>query len=145
MASTVRLQHSVCKPRIQRMIARRFSVTTRDWKVSCDLLLTACTALHCPLGPGMAQWLERRIRNGKVAGWFESREELLERKKMVTFPCGFLFRYPSHSPPPTPPPHPSTIAVASKRSPCHFAKSAGGRLGATAKHTCTLRMWLCMK
>ena len=52
---------------------------------------------------------------------------------MVSFVCWLLFRYPFH---------PRNIAVARKRSGSFCQKC---RWQVTAKHACTLRMWLCMK
>ena len=84
-------------------------------------------------GAGIAQWLERRTRDRKVAhsnpcwsggGIFFSR---------VNFLCWLLFRYPFH---------PRVTAVAHKRTRSFCQKR---RWQVTAKHACTLRMWLCMK
>ena len=84
-------------------------------------------------GAGIAQWLERRTRDRKVAGsnpcWsggriFFSRVDLL---------CWLLFWYPFH---------PRVTAVACKRSRSFCQKR---RWQVTAKHAYTLRMWLCMK
>ena len=67
---------------------------------------------------GIAQWLERRTRDRKVAGsnpcWSGGRIFF----SWVNFLCWLLFRYPFH---------PRVTAVARKR-PGHSAKSAGGRL-----------------
>ena len=68
-------------------------------------------------GAGIAQWLERRTRDRKVAGsnpW-RSGGRIFSR---VNFLCWLLFRYPFH---------PRVTAVARKR-PRSFAKSAVGRL-----------------
>ena len=86
-----------------------------------------------PWGAGIAQWLERRTHDQKVAGsnpcWsgggiFFSR---------VNFLCWLLFRYLFH---------PRVTAVACKR-PRSFCQKR--RWQVTAKHAYTLHMWLCMK
>ena len=90
------------------------------WRVSC------CMA-------GIAQWLERRTRDWKVAGsnpcWNGGRIFF----SRVDFLCWLLFRYPFH---------PRVTAVARKRSRSFCQKC---RWQVTAKHAYTLRMWLCMK
>ena len=79
---------------------------------------------------GIAQWLERRTRDWKVAGsnpcWnggriFFSRVDSL---------CWLLFRYPFH-------PRVTTVARKKSRSFCQRC-----RWQVTAKHAYTLRMWL---
>ena len=84
-------------------------------------------------GAGIAQWLERRIRDRKVVGsnpcWSGGRIFF----SRVNFLCWLLFRYPFH---------PRLTAVASKRSRSFCQKR---RWQVTAKHAYTLRMWLCMK
>ena len=84
-------------------------------------------------GAGIAQWLERRTRDRKVAA---SNPYMLPggRKSFfsrVTFLRCLLFPYPFH---------PRVTAV---KDPGHSAKSAGDRV--TTKHACTLCMRLCMK
>ena len=82
---------------------------------------------------GIAQWLERRTRDRKVAGsnpcWSGGRIFF----SRVDFLCWLLFRYPFH---------PRVTAVACKR-PRSFCQKC--RWQVTAKHAYTLRMWLCMK
>ena len=82
---------------------------------------------------GIAQWLQRRTRDWKVAGsnpcWSGGRIFF----SMVDFLCWLLFRYPFH---------PRVTAVARKRSRSFCQKC---RWQVTAKHAYTLRMWLCMK
>ncbi len=82
---------------------------------------------------GIAQWLERRTRDWKVAGsnpcWSGGRIFF----SRVDFLCWLLFRYPFH---------PRVTAVARKRSRSFCQKC---RWQVTAKHAYTLRMWLCMK
>ena len=91
------------------------------------------TSLDYYGGAGIAQWLERRTRDWKVAGsnprW-SGRGIFFSR---VDFLCWLLFRYPFH---------PCVTAVAHKR-PRSFCQKC--RWQVTAKHTYTLRMWLCMK
>ena len=82
---------------------------------------------------GIAQWLERRTRDWKVAGlnpcWSGGRIFF----SRVDFLCWLLFRYLFH---------PRVTAVACKRSRSFCQKC---RCQVTAKHAYTLRMWLCMK
>ena len=82
---------------------------------------------------GIAQWLQRRTRDRKVAGsnpcWSGGRIFF----SRVNFLCWLLFRYPFH---------PRVTAVARKR-PRSFCQKR--RWQVTAKHAYTLRMWLCMK
>ena len=84
-------------------------------------------------GAGIAQWLERRTRDWKVAGsnpcWSGGRIFF----SRVDFLCWLLFRYPFH---------PRVTAVARKRSRPFCQKC---RWQVTAKHPYTLRMRLCMK
>ena len=69
-------------------------------------------------GAGIAQWLERRTRDRKVAGSNSCRSGGRIFFSRVKFLCWLLFRYPFHL---------RVTAVARKR-PGHSAKSAGGRL-----------------
>ena len=84
-------------------------------------------------GSGIAQWLERRTRDRKVAGsnpcWRGGRIFF----SRVNFLCWLLFRYPFH---------PRVTAVARKRPRSICQKR---RWQVTAKHAYTLCMWLCMK
>ena len=93
-------------------------------------LLIGPMVLH---GAGIAQWLERRTRDRKVAGsnpcWSGGRIFF----SRVNFLCWLLFRYPFH---------PRVTAAARKRSRSFCQKR---RWQVTAKHTYTLSMWLCMK
>ena len=83
--------------------------------------------------PGIAQWLERRTHDWKVAGlnpcWSGGRIFF----SRVDFLCWLLYRYPFH---------PRVTAVACKRSRSFCQKC---RWQVTAIHACTLRMCLCMK
>ena len=85
------------------------------------------------LGAGIAQWLEHRTRDWKVAGsnpcWNGGRIFF----SRVDFLCWLLFRYPFH---------PRVTSVARKRSRSFCQKC---RWQVTAKHAYTLRMWLYMK
>ena len=82
------------------------------------------------VGAGIAQWLERRTRDWKVAGlnpcWNGGRIFF----SMVDFLCWPLFRYPFH-------PRVTTVARKKSRSFCQKC-----RWQVTAKHAYTLRMWL---
>ena len=84
-------------------------------------------------GAGIAQWLERRTHDWKVAGsnpcWSSGRIFF----SRVDFLCWLLFRYLFH---------PRVTAVACKRS-WSFCQKC--RWQVTAKHAYTLHMWLCMK
>ena len=81
-------------------------------------------------GAGIAQWLERRTRDWKVAGsnpcWNGGRIFF----SRVDFLCWLLFRYPFH-------PRVTTVARKKSRSFCQKC-----RWQVTAKHAYTLRMWL---
>ena len=81
-------------------------------------------------GGGIAQWLERRTRDWKVAGsnpcWNSGRIFF----SRVDFLCWLLFRYPFH-------PRVTTVARKKSRSFCQKC-----RWQVTAKHAYTLRMWL---
>ena len=81
----------------------------------------------------IAQWLERRTRDWKVAGSNPCRSGGRIFFSRVDFLCWLLFRYPFH---------PRVTAVARKR-PRSFCQKCRRRV--TAKHAYTLRMWLCMK
>ena len=82
------------------------------------------------VGAGIAQWLERRTRDWKVAGsnpcWNGGRIFF----SRVDFLCWLLFRYPFH-------PRVTTVARKKSRSFCQKC-----RWQVTAKHAYTLRMWL---
>ena len=81
-------------------------------------------------GAGIAQWLERRTRDWKVAGsnpcWNGGRIFF----SRVDFLCWLLFRYPFH-------PRVTTVARKKSRSFCQKC-----RWQVTAKNSYTLRMWL---
>ena len=84
-------------------------------------------------GAGIAQWLERRTRDWKVAGSNPCRSGGSIFFSRVDFLCWLLFRYPFY---------PRVTAVARKR-PRSFCQKC--RWQVTAKHAYTLHMWLCMK
>ena len=84
-------------------------------------------------GAGIAQWLERRTRDRKIAGSNPCRSGGRIFFSRVNFLCWLLFRYPFQ---------PRVIEVARKR-PRSFRQKC--RWQVTAKHAYTLRMWLCMK
>ena len=87
-----------------------------------------CNGLY---GAGIAQWLEHRTRDWKVAGsnpcWNGGRIFF----SRVDFLCWLLFRYPFH---------PRVTAVARKKSRSFCQKRC--RWQVTAKHAYTLRMWI---
>ena len=80
---------------------------------------------------GIGQWLERRIRDRKVASSNPYRSCGRIFFSRVNFLCWLLFRYPFHP-----------RATACKRSPS-FCQKCRGQV--TAKYACALCMWLCMK
>ena len=86
---------------------------------------------HKATGGGIAQWLERRTRDWKVAGsnpcWNGGRIFF----SRVDFLCWLLFRYPFH---------PRVTAVARKKSRSFCQKC---RWQVTAKHAYTLRIEPC--
>ena len=84
-------------------------------------------------GMGIAQWLEHRTSDWKVAGSNPRRSSGRIFFSRVDFWCWLLFRYLFH---------PCVTAVARKRS-WSFCRKC--RWLVTAKHACILRMWLCMK
>ena len=81
-------------------------------------------------GAGIAQWLEHRTRDWKVAGsnpcWNGGRIFF----SRVDFLCWLLFRYPFH-------PRVTTVARKKSRSFCQKC-----RWQVTAKHAYTLHMWI---
>ena len=92
--------------------------------------LLTCMRNH---GAGIAQWLERRIPDWKVAGSKPCRSGGRIFFSRVNYLCWLLFRYPFH---------PRVTAVARKRSRSFCQKC---RWQVAGKRTYTLRMWLCMK
>ena len=78
------------------------------------------------VGGGIAQWLERRTRDWKVAGsnpcWNGGRIFF----SRVDFLCWLLFRYPFH-------PRVTTVARKKSRSFCQKCRWAGGRGGGRAR------------
>ena len=92
-------------------------------------LYTWTAAVLC-WGAGIAQWLEHRTRDWKIAGsnpcWNGGRIFF----SMVDFLCWLLFRYPFH-------PRVTTVARKKSRSFCQKC-----RWQVTAKHAYTLCMWI---
>ena len=84
-------------------------------------------------GAGIAQWLERRTRDWKVACSNPCWSGGIIFLSRVNFLCWLLFRYSSHA---------RVTAVARKRSRSSWQKC---RWKVTAKHAYTWRMWFCMK
>ena len=89
--------------------------------------------LYSYMWAGIAQWLEQRTHDWKVAGSNPCRSGGIIFFSGVDFLCWLLFRYPFH---------PRVTAVARKRSQSFCQKC---RWQVTAKYAYTLRMWLCMK
>ena len=85
------------------------------------------------MGAGMGQWLERRIRDWKVAGSSPCRSERRIFFSRVNFLCWLLVWYLFH---------PRVTAVTRNR-PLSFSQKC--RWQVTAKHVCILRIWFCMK
>ena len=100
-------------------------------------------------GAGTAQWLERWTHDQKLTGLNPCRSGGRIFFSRVNFPCGLSFQYllpwynrngwlgVKHQLT-----YPHVTAVAHKRS-WSFCQKC--RWQVTAKHACTLRMWLCMK
>ena len=86
-----------------------------------------------PWGAGIAQWLEHWTSDWRVAGLNPCRSGERILFSRANFLCWLLFRYPFQ---------PSVTAVARKRSRSFCQRC---RWQVTAKHACTLRVWLCMK
>ena len=109
------------------------------WQICCDLC-HLCAIIYvtvvlwfkyvtCLWGGGIAQWLECRSRDCKVAGSNPCRSGgIIIFFSRVNFLCWLLFRYPFHS---------RVTAVARKRS-RSFCQMC--RWQVTAKHACILRM-----
>ena len=120
------------EPRSFRLPAKR--LTARPNRLTWQLWAWTCIYigpwLWSQLGAGIAQWLERRTRDWKVAGsnpcWNGGRIFF----SRVDFLCWLLFRYPFH-------PRVTTVARKKSRSFCQKC-----RWQVTAKHAYTLRMWL---
>ena len=112
----------------------KFSSTEQHILHSTTVLLSTATK-HLPflLGAGIVQWSECRTRDRKVAGSNPCGTGGRIFFSRVNFLCWLLFRYPFH---------PRVTAVTRKR-PLSFCQKC--RWQVTAKHGCTLHMWLCMK
>ena len=106
--------------------------TSHTSPFSCFLWVTSewMNIAPPPQGAGIAQWLEHRTRDWKVAGsnpcWNGGRIFF----SRVDFLCWLLFRYPFH-------PRVTTVARKKSRSFCQKC-----RWQVTAKHAYTLRMWI---
>ena len=110
-------------------------VLTGKWAVFFFADMPTCHPLR---GAGIAQWLERRTHDWKVAGsnpcWNSGRIFF----SRVDFLCWLLFRYPFHP----------CVTTVARKNPGHSAKSAGGRLqlNTHTSHVCgfywtVLRHW----
>ena len=104
-----------------------FFSCTASWMAN---LIKSCFNPQLCWGAGIAQWLEHRTRDWKVAGsnpcWNGGRIFF----SRVDFLCWLLFRYPFH-------PRVTTVARKKSRSFCQKC-----RWQVTAKHAYTLRMWI---
>ena len=120
-----------------------YGIHTRKWRVhlvmSSFATSTAALNLHINSklnwwqhwGAGIAQWLEHRTRDWKVAGSNPCRSGGRIFFSRVDFLCWLLFRYPFH---------PRVTTVARKKSRSFCQKRC--RWQVTAKHAYTLRMWI---
>ena len=109
------------------------SFFTLQWdKCQCHTMYKLwCTiSLTFFWGAGIAQWLEHRTRDWKVAGSNPCWNGGIIFFSRVDFLCWLLFRYPFH---------PRVTAVARKKSRSFCQKC---RWQVTAKHAYTLRMWI---
>ena len=95
------------------------------WKVKA-----AQTGSRSSCGTGIVQRLELQIHDHRFESWLEWQENFIFLGQLSAM---LLFQYPFH---------PSVTAVACKRSQ-PFCKKCRWQI--TAKHTCTLHMWLCVK
>ena len=110
---------------------RRDGVTSLWWIFETRAIKERKSLLQNQIpGAGIAQWLEHRTRDWKVAGsnpcWNGGRIFF----SRVDFLCWLLFRYPFH-------PRVTTVARKKSRSFCQKC-----RWQVTAKHAYTLRMWI---
>ena len=120
------------KTRYKKLVTHIESHASAECLLESEAGIAVYKSSH-PRGAGIAQWLERRTRDRKVAGsnpcWSGGRIFF----SRVNFLCWLLFRYPFH---------PRVTAVTRKRPRSSCQKC---RWQVTAKHAYTLRMWLCMK
>ena len=82
---------------------------------------------------GIAQWLEHRAYDRKVAGSNPCTEEQWEKFLLQGQSCVLTLISPVSVPPPC-------YRSGTQKTPVILC-----RWQVTAKHACTLRMWLCMK
>ena len=122
--------HRRISDRVQIRLIRQDRVPLSKYHCNADKTQRQVSSVA---GAGIAQWLERRTRDRKVAGSNPCRSGGRIFFSRVNFLCWLLFRYPFH---------PCVTAVARKR-PRSFCRSAGGMLQLNTHNT--LRMWLCMK
>ena len=120
--------HQRQKRRGSKLIRKHSTTTSHLWQHPfthggnhrlLDCYANEGVTLSSPQGAGIAQWLEHRTRDWKVAGsnpcWNGGRIFF----SRVDFLCWLLFRYPFH---------PRVTTVARKKIPVILPKSAGGRL-----------------
>ena len=111
----------------QRLISAEASVAARIQRQA----LQDSNCMHAQTG--IAQWLERRTRDRKVAGSNPCRSGGRIFFSRVNFRCWLLFRYPFQP----------RVTAAARKGPRSFCQKC--RWQVAAKHASTLRMWLCMK
>ena len=102
-------------------------------KAYSDIEVCVCVCVCEQERVGIAQWLERWTRDQKIVGSNPCWNGGIIFFSRINFLYWLLFRYPFH---------PCITAVARKRSRSFWQKH---KWQVTAKHTYTLRMWLCMK
>ena len=128
-------QRSVSTP-LRWIVKNAVSKASHSCRITCEHSESAreryikAVIIIIMLGAGIAQWLEHRTRDWKVAGsnpcWNGGRIFF----SRVDFLCWLLFRYPFH-------PRVTTVARKKSRSFCQKC-----RWQVTAKHAYTLRMWI---
>ena len=118
-------------PPLPRPVLYLFLYTTDvgHFQVICHRGLERCQLCWDSWVAGIAQWLERRTRDWKVAGSSPGRRENSLLQGQVYMLTLILVSV-----------RPPVTAVARSRSFCQKC-----RWQVTAKHACTCRMWLCMK
>ena len=109
---------------------------------TCSIVASHCVIKQDVWGAGIAQWLERRTRDWKIAGSNPCRSGGRILFSRVSFRCWLLFWYPCYRSSTWKTPVIRVTTVARKR-PRSFCQRC--RWQVTGKHACTLRVWLCMK
>ena len=101
--------------------------------VGVRVCVCVCACVRaCVMERGIAQWLEHQTCDWKVTGLNPNRSSGRIFFSRVNFLCWLLFQYLFHH-------HVTTVAHKKSQSFCWKC-----RWQVTAKHVCTLCMWLCM-